>query len=250
MSIITRLNKIERRIVDLYNKLKKAESSSGGGGDFIPLTGTEVGNPVSGNIEFGSEENFLIATDGANASTVKITKYGGVGLESSIGGILSSFNLVDDKAAVYSNNSVLSKGLSGSQDFTPNITDLDYVQKKYVDQKVADSRPYKVYTALLTQLGTDAPVVTVLENTLGDIAFLYTISGQYQIISDNLFTISKTCIFTNSSLNIGEPYSIYTKITDSNNITLQTLKLQERPFGEFGANDILDNSLIEIRVYN
>lgn len=27
--------------------------------------------------------------------------------------------------------------------------------------------PYKVYTALLTQTGTDAPVATVLENTLG-----------------------------------------------------------------------------------
>ena len=27
--------------------------------------------------------------------------------------------------------------------------------------------PYKVYTALLTQSGTDAPVATVLENTLG-----------------------------------------------------------------------------------
>ena len=31
-----------------------------------------------------------------------------------------------------------------------------------------DSRPYKVYTALLTQSGTDAPVATVLENTLTD----------------------------------------------------------------------------------
>ena len=30
-----------------------------------------------------------------------------------------------------------------------------------------DSRPYKVYTALLTQSGTNAPVATVLENTLG-----------------------------------------------------------------------------------
>ena len=30
-----------------------------------------------------------------------------------------------------------------------------------------DSRPYKVYTALLTHSGTNAPVATVLENTLG-----------------------------------------------------------------------------------
>ena len=113
-----------------------------------------------------------------------------------------------------------------------------------------DSRPYKVYTALLTQLGTNAPIATVLENTLGDIAFLYSGLGQFQIVSDNLFTISKTCIFTSSSINIGEPYSIYTDISNSNAITLQTLKLQESPFGEYGANEVLYNSSIEIRVYN
>lgn len=32
---------------------------------------------------------------------------------------------------------------------------------------VPQAQKYKVYTALLTQSGTDAPVATVLENTLG-----------------------------------------------------------------------------------
>ena len=38
---------------------------------------------------------------------------------------------------------------------------------KLYNLAVGDSRPYKVYTALLTQSSTDAPVATVLENTLG-----------------------------------------------------------------------------------
>ena len=51
MSIITRINKAEKRIVDLYNKLKNLPSGGGASGDFVPLTGTTEGNPVTGIIE-------------------------------------------------------------------------------------------------------------------------------------------------------------------------------------------------------
>ena len=47
--------------------------------------------------------------------------------------------------------------------------------------------PYKVYTALLTQSGTNAPVATVLENTLGEITFSYENQGIYNIVSSSLF---------------------------------------------------------------
>jgi len=41
-------------------------------------------------------------------------------------------------------------------------------------------QPYKVYTALLTQAGTDAPVVTVLENTLsGTVVWTRSGVGEY-----------------------------------------------------------------------
>lgn len=42
-------------------------------------------------------------------------------------------------------------------------------------------RPYKVYRALLTQSGTDAPVATVLENTIGQVLFTYILPGYYRI---------------------------------------------------------------------
>lgn len=62
--------------------------------------------------------------------------------------------------------------------------------KTYVD---ANSRPYLVYTALLSQSGTDAPVATVLENTLGG-TVVWTRSGigNYVGTLAGVFTINKT----------------------------------------------------------
>jgi hypothetical protein len=60
----------------------------------------------------------------------------------------------------------------------------DATEGEAVWEQVSD-RPYKVYTALLTQTGTDAPVATVLENTLGDITFGYISAGVYSIISND-----------------------------------------------------------------
>jgi len=45
------------------------------------------------------------------------------------------------------------------------------------------SRPYKVYTALMSQNGTSNPTVTVLENTLGEIDWVRTGTGE--IIGEN-----------------------------------------------------------------
>ena len=58
--------------------------------------------------------------------------------------------------------------------------------------KEAATPKYKVYTALLTQSGTDAPVATVLENTLGVITLQRNELGDYSILSDNLFLDGKT----------------------------------------------------------
>ena len=50
---------------------------------------------------------------------------------------------------------------------------------------------YRVYTALLTQSGTNPPVATILENSLGNITFGYTSAGNYTINSLGLFELSK-----------------------------------------------------------
>lgn len=58
----------------------------------------------------------------------------------------------------------------------------------FVDGALPDSRPYKVYSALLTQSGTDAPVATVLENTLGGTpVFSYVGVGEYRLTLTGAF---------------------------------------------------------------
>lgn len=59
-----------------------------------------------------------------------------------------------------------------------------------------DSRPYKVYTALLKQSGTNPPIATVLENTLGFLpTWIREGSGIYYI--NESFDIIKTVVIWN-----------------------------------------------------
>jgi len=63
---------------------------------------------------------------------------------------------------------------------------------------IVTARPYKVYTALLTQTGTSAPTAIVLENTTGGtISYSYTAVGRYQLsISGVSFPTNKCTVIT------------------------------------------------------
>jgi len=60
---------------------------------------------------------------------------------------------------------------------------------------------------LLGQLSynTGAPTVVVLENTIGNIWFIYAGAGIYRCYSDNLFTIDKTTVFISDTVNKDNP---------------------------------------------
>jgi hypothetical protein len=59
-------------------------------------------------------------------------------------------------------------------------------------------RPYKVYTALLIQEGGQPPQAIVLENTIGNLEWVYRDTGYYEIYSgDGPFTLDKTFINNN-----------------------------------------------------
>ena len=99
---------------------------------------------------------------------------------------------------------------------------------------------YKVYTALLTQASTNAPVATVLQDTLvGTIVWTYVSPGVYTAtITGGTFTANKTMVFINNGstvvgLNIG--WSSPTTAT----VTIDT-----------SGNAVLTAASIEIRVYN
>lgn len=235
--------------------------SGSGGGDFIPLTGTEVGSPVTGDIH--SISNFFIDYDNGDpfASILPVDRI--IYLGDAIGNYNSTqigINDVQQKVNINAflgtrvtsgENIVLeiysasptSRGIVGLQDYTPNITDLDYTQKIYVDQKVADSRPYKVYTALLSQTETDAPTAIVLENTLGGtIVWTYDRPGVYLATLTGVFIVGKTTVNQGTLSNTGAYMQNYKQLNVIELYTFNNLNVK--------TDDMLGNTEIEIRVYN
>lgn len=110
-----------------------------------------------------------------------------------------------------------------------------------------DIRGYKVYTALLTQTGTNAPVATVLENTIGDIWFTYNNAGEYYINSSELFVLDKVYISITNNIdvyNFGGFWSIAINPVSTEQLYLTTGNIDKY------VNEILNATPIEIRVYN
>lgn len=119
--------------------------------------------------------------------------------------------------------------------------------KNIINNLVLALPKYKVYTALLTQTGTNVPVATVLENTIGDIWFTYNSPGGYDINSDALFTENKTgLLIAPQTQNAPDTYVFQFNRVDNNKLQLLVLNADES-----GAVDgVLYNQMIEIRVYN
>jgi len=98
-------------------------------------------------------------------------------------------------------------------------------------------RPYKVYTAILTQVGTDAPTAIVLENTIGSIVWSRTIVGGYFATLSGAFTTDKTSVLiTNGSANATYIHGASVSTSNVNVIT--------------ASDGQIDRATIEIRVYN
>lgn len=129
----------------------KAEVKSDGL-DYIPLTGTEEGKPITGPIEFifpngidnttfntDSYQTFNITTTWTNPDD-SITNYGYVNIAGSdveIGhaydGSSGNFLIVGSEH-IYLADRNNSKGLVGEAYYGVNYDDLTYVQRRYVDQ--------------------------------------------------------------------------------------------------------------------
>jgi hypothetical protein len=93
---------------------------------------------------------------------------------------------------------------------------------------------------------TGAPVVTVLENTIGDIWFGFSNDGTYAVFSDGLFILDKTYVYigdSNSGVNNGV-------LSGINKISSDQLQISTVLFDTSGVNDELNLTTIEIRVYN
>lgn len=102
-------------------------------------------------------------------------------------------------------------------------------------QELLISAPYKKYVALLTQSGTDAPVATVLENTIGNIVWAREDSSN-----------------SSANLSLGFPNELKTFIlVSSTNVFYPAYWVNDSQIVVQYVNDgDLYNFAIEIRVYN
>jgi len=111
----------------------------------------------------------------------------------------------------------------------------------------------KTYRANLTQTSTNAPVATVLENTLGDIVWSYDGVGAYTATLTGAFTANKTFIIPpyNSS-NVSAANDIMYVFAMGRN-DANTLYLITGERDALGAGDVVNGALyessIEITVY-
>ncbi len=100
--------------------------------------------------------------------------------------------------------------------------------------------PYKVYVALLNQTGTDAPVATVLENTLDGVpVWGYVNVANYNATLNGAFPSGKTFVIFQT----GSNDLLYRFDCDRSNDNIITILNSE------GSDSELINRAIEIRVY-
>lgn len=121
---------------------------------------------------------------------------------------------------------------------TPD-TDPTKWEEIYATDLVDKPRNYKKYVANLTQIGTSAPVATVLENELsGDVVWAYNSYGNYIGTLAGAFPISKTVRIIGSPYNIGDEANA---IDNANN---------DDVYLDCSSDGVLNNTYLEIRVYN
>lgn len=111
-----------------------------------------------------------------------------------------------------------------------------------------DSRPYKVYTALLTQSGTSAPTAVILENTFPSaIVWAFSSAGSYVGTLTAAFVENKTQCWIEQSSTDTAPGTSFKRIvrTGANTVQIDCSDAEENP-----RNDIIVDTPIEIRVYD
>ena len=136
--------------------------------------------------------------------------------------------------------------VNGNITASPAVSPNQVVVKSQLD---AVGRPYKVYTAVLTQQNTNAPNAVVLENTLGGtVVWTRNSSGNYYGTLNGAFPIQdKIALFQGGDMWGALPLKIIrVQYLNSNTIQIFT---QQATDGALVDNS-LNSTTIEIRVYN
>ncbi len=109
---------------------------------------------------------------------------------------------------------------------------------------------YLVYTALLTQSGTSAPVATVLENTLGGtVVWSRDVAGIYVATLSGAFTANKTTPISQREQQSADNVDDIPKWLTGLRLTDNTYGLNTGNYDLGLSDSVLNGAFIEIRVY-
>lgn len=104
---------------------------------------------------------------------------------------------------------------------------------------------YRSLTGLVSQSGTDAPTMIILENNLkGTPVWTRDAQGEYTLTLAGAFTVGKTFVICPGVTGQGNTTQI------SSNTNPDFINLGTSNAADILQDDLLDNNTIEIRVYN
>lgn len=182
-----------------------------------------------------SSDDSVIITE--NADTIDITSSGG-GSESDT--LQTVTTRGDTTTTSITANSFIKSGGTSSQ----------YLMADGSVTAVAPA-PYKVYTALINQIGTNAPVATVLENTLGSTVVWtrFGVGTYIGTVSNSAFTVDKTTFLTTQTTDGGATYPVIVNggRQSASEIFIKTLQTDNLATTIDGY---LSQATVEVRVYN
>lgn len=102
---------------------------------------------------------------------------------------------------------------------------------------------YSVYTALLSQSGTNAPVATVLQNTLGGtVVWTLDSTGTFVATLAGAFTSGKTCVFAIANADQSAAFDVAYETPDADTVIIYLFNNSGQGVNIFGGT-------VEIRVY-
>jgi len=130
---------------------------------------------------------------------------------------------------------------------TAGDNDTSIATTAFVTGAITTDKPYKVYTAILTQTGTSAPVATVLQNTTNTtITWTRGATGDYSATPSigGFFTANKTAVFVNrGSTSTNNDVSTGWVWSSASNVRILTYN------NGVLTDSCLSDGTVEIRVY-
>jgi len=161
--------------------------------------------------------------------------------------LLLAFQIVSAQWNAIGWNPFTLRSTSGDSTFVLSAPSRVDLQKGTASWVPASGASYKVYTALLTQSGTDAPVATVLENTLGGtLVWTRYSAGIYKATLSSVFTENKTVVYPDYA--VGYYINNLSTTIRGSRVSSNDISIEYSGGVDF-SDEGISNVLIEIRVY-